>query len=120
MVLKILVFIDELLNRVRKERDGFSAKIHSELIRDMPCYLNDQLFRNSNVSKELLGGVELIGYSRGVIAGAGNFVDGWYVLTECWNRKNLIWFFYQQKLFKEIAQIPNGNVPMVQRIQKIE
>lgn len=119
VALKILAIPDELSNRVRKELDGFSAKIHGEPIHDIPCYLIGQLSRNSNVPKELLSGTELIGYACDVIAGAVNSVGGRYMMIECRDREKLI-RFYQQNLFREIARIPDGNVPMVQMIRKIE
>lgn len=38
IALKILSVPQDISNRMRKELDGFSAKIHGELIGDFPCY----------------------------------------------------------------------------------
>ena len=39
IALKILTVPESISNRIRKELDGFSAKIHGEKINDFPCYL---------------------------------------------------------------------------------
>lgn len=119
LALKILTIPDAVSNRMRKELDGFSAKIHGEPIRDIPCYLIGQLSRNSAVPKELLSGSELIGYACDVIAGAAESVGGRYMMIECRDKEKLI-HFYQQNLFQEIDRIPDVNVPMVQMIRKIQ
>lgn len=119
LALKILTIPDVISNRMRKELDGFSAKIHGEPVHDIPCYLIGQLSRNSAVPKELLSGSELISYACDVIAGAVDAVGGRYMMIECRDKQKLI-HFYQQNLFKEIARIPDENMPMVQMIRKIQ
>lgn len=37
VALKILTISSEVSNRMRKQLDGFSTKIHGEQIRDIPC-----------------------------------------------------------------------------------
>lgn len=51
-------------NRMRKELDGFSAKIRGEQISDFPCYLLGQLSKNSNAKSEELSGKQLIDFAR--------------------------------------------------------
>lgn len=41
MALKILTVSEKVSNRMRKEIDGFSAKIRREQINNFPCYLVD-------------------------------------------------------------------------------
>ena len=48
LALKVLSIPNEISNRMRKELDGFSSKIHGERISDFPCYLIGQLSRASN------------------------------------------------------------------------
>lgn len=119
VALKILTIPDETSNRMRKELDGFSAKIHGKPVHDIPCYLIGQLSRNSKVPKSSLKGADLIGYACDVIAQSVEAVGGRYIMIECRDKEKLI-RFYQQNLFKEIARIPDENVPMVQMIRKIQ
>lgn len=45
LALKILSVPDNASNRLRKELDGLSAKIHGQQISDFPCYLIGQLLK---------------------------------------------------------------------------
>lgn len=117
IALKILTIPKESSNRIRKELDGFSAKIHGEPIQDIPCYLIGQLSRNSNVPKDALAGSELIHYACDIIAQAVEAAGGRYIMIECRDKERLIQF-YQNNDFKEIARIPDGNIAMVQMIRK--
>ena len=118
IAIKILAVPTAVSNRVRKELDGFSAKIHGEQISDFPCYLIGQLSRNSNVSQNSLSGKELIDFAKDVIATAVEVVGGRYMMIECRNSKKLV-EFYKNNDFEEIARIPDNGQPMVQMIRKI-
>lgn len=118
LALKILTVPSEVSNRVRKELDGFRAKIHGEQIRDFPCYLIGQLSRNSNVSHDSLSGEMLIGFAKDVIATAVEAVGGRYMMIECKDSDKLV-NFYKKNEFDEIARIPDNAQPMVQMIRKL-
>lgn len=118
LAIKILTVPTEVSNRVRKELDGFSAKIHGEQISDFPCYLIGQLSRNSNVSRDSLSGKALISFAKDVIATAVEAIGGRYMMIECRDSKKLI-EFYKNNDFEEIARIPDNEQPMVQMIRKI-
>ncbi len=118
VALKILSVPETASNRVRKELDGFSAKIHGERIGDFPCYLIGQLSRASNVPKDSLSGKQLIGFACDVIAAAVEAVGGRYMMIECRDNDKLV-RFYEQNLFHEIARIPDKEQSMVQMIRKI-
>lgn len=105
-------------NHMRKELDGFSAKIHGEQISDFPCYLIGQLSKNSNVESEEISGKQLIDFASDIIAASVEAVGGRYMMIECRNEKKLIQF-YKDNYFSEIARIPDQNQPMVQMIRKI-
>ena len=119
IALKTLTIPEETSNRMRKELDGFNAKIHGEPIRDIPCYLIGQLSRNSNIPKDILNGAKLLEYAYSVIVQSVDAGGGRYIMIECHDNQKLI-HFYQQNLFKEIARIPDKNIPMVQMIRKIQ
>ena len=55
LALKILTVPEDTSNRVRKEIDGYSAKLHGERINDFSCYLIGQLAKNSNISGQNIG-----------------------------------------------------------------
>lgn len=118
LALKILTIPESTSNRIRRELDGFSSKIHGEFINDFPCYLIGQLSRNSNVPKESISGEEMITFACDVIAASAEAVGGRCVMIECHNSEKLI-HFYEKNLFKEIAHIPDHEQPMVQMIRKI-
>ncbi len=118
IAIKILTVPAAVSNRVRKELDGFSAKIHGEQISDFPCYLIGQLSRNSNVSQNSLSGKGLIDFAKDVIATAVEVVGGRYIMIECRDSKKLV-EFYKNNDFEEIARIPDNGQPMVQMIRKI-
>lgn len=118
LAIKILSVPTSVSNRMRKELDGFSAKIHGEQISDFPCYLIGQLSRNSNVPKETISGKELLGFAQDVIATSVKAVGGRYMMIECRDKKELIQF-YSENHFDEIARIPDEEQPMVQMICKI-
>lgn len=103
---------------MRKELDGFSAKIHGEKIRDFPCYLIGQLSKNSNITENAISGKMLIDFACDIIAASVEAVDGRYIMIECRDSEKLI-RFYENNSFKEIARIPDNSQPMVQMLRKI-
>lgn len=118
LALKILSVASDVSNRVRKELDGFSAKLHGEVISDFPCYLIGQLARNSNVPDDSISGKQLMKFAFDIIAASAEAVGGRFVLIECRPCDKLIQF-YQDNSFKEIAKIPDYQQPMIQMIRKI-
>ncbi len=118
LALKILTVPETISNHMRKEIDGFSAKIHGEQIKDFPCYLIGQLSRNSSVERTVLKGEQLIGFAQDVISTAVEAVGGRYMMIECRDNDKLI-DFYRKNGFDEIARIPDNEQPMVQMIRKI-
>lgn len=118
IALKILSVPQDMSNRMRKELDGFSAKIHGDLISDFPCYLIGQLSKNSNVRSDGISGKQLIGFASDIIATSVEAVGGRYMMIECRNEEELIQF-YKDNYFREIARIPDENQQMVQMIRKI-
>lgn len=118
LALKILTVPDSVSNRIRKELDGFSAKLHGEVIRDFPCYLIGQLSRNSNVPAESINGDKILDLAEDIIATAVNAVGGRYMMIECRDNEKLI-NFYSNNNFEEISRIPDNDQPMVQMIRKI-
>lgn len=116
--LKVLTIPQSISNRMRKELDGFSAKIRGEVIADFPCYLIGQLSRNSKVDKTTLSGEQLLHFADDIIAASVNAVGGRYMMIECNDNKNLM-NFYKRNGFTEIAHIPDKNQPMIQMIKKI-
>lgn len=118
IALKILSVPNETSNRMRKELDGFSAKIHGERISDFPCYLIGQLSRNSKVSRDSISGEQLLDFAEDVIQTAVSSVGGRYMMIECRAKEKLIGF-YRNNEFEEIARIPDEEQPMVQMIRKI-
>ena len=118
IALKILSVPKDMSNRMRKELDGFSAKIHGEQISDFPCYLIGQLSKNSNAKSEEISGKQLIDFASDIIAASVEAVGGRYMMIECRDEKKLI-EFYKNNYFSEVARIPDFNQPMVQMIRKI-
>ena len=118
LALKILTVPISTSNRVRKELDGLSAKIHGEQIGDFPCYLIGQLSRNSNVPHDSLSGEEVLGFAQDVISTAVEAVGGRYMMIECRDTEKLI-NFYSANGFKEISRVPDNHQPMIQMIRKI-
>ena len=118
LVLKILHIPESMSNRMRRELDGFSAKIHGEQISDIPCYLIGQLGRNSNVPKESLAGDKLLQYAYDIIAAAVESVGGRYIMIECKAEAKLI-KFYETNGFSEISRGFDKDVLMIQMIRKI-
>ena len=119
IALKILSVPEDMSNRMRKELDGFSAKIHGEQIRDFPCYLIGQLSKNSNIETNAISGKQLINFALDIIAASVDAVGGRYMMIECRDKEKLL-RFYKDNYFTEIARIPDDNQPMVQMIRKIE
>ena len=118
IALKILSVPEETSNRMRRELDGFSAKIHGECISDFPCYLIGQLSRNSKVSRDSITGEQLLDFAEDVIQTAVSSVGGRYMMIECRDKEKLIGFYHDND-FEEIARIPDEAQPMVQMIRKI-
>jgi hypothetical protein len=118
LALKVLTVPESVSNRMRKEIDGLSAKIHGEQINAFPVYLIGQLGRNTNVSKDAISGKDLIGYAFDVIQPAIDSVGGRYILIECHDEEKLIQF-YSDNLFTAFARIPDRERPMVQMIRKV-
>lgn len=118
LALKILTVPSYVSNRVRKELDGFSSKIHGEQISDFPCYLIGQLARNSNVERSSLSGRQLLEFACDVISASVEAVGGRYMMIECRDEEKLI-DFYQSNDFDQISHIPDDEQPMIQMIRKI-
>lgn len=119
IALKSLSIPETVSIRARKELDGFSGKIHGEPIQNIPCYLIGQLARNSLKEAAALTGNAILGLAFDTIASAVNLVGGRYVMIECRNIESLI-RFYKRNFFGEITYIPDGTLPMIQMIRKIE
>ena len=118
IALKILSVPESISNRIRKELDGFSAKIHGEKINDFPCYLIGQLSKNFNIPENNLSGRQLIEFASDVIAASVDAVGGRYMMIECRDNEKLLQF-YKENHFSEIAKIPDDGQSMVQMIRKI-
>lgn len=118
LALKILSVPTSVSNRMRKELDGFNAKIHGQPISDFPCYLIGQLSKNSSVKDNPVTGRELLSTACDIIASASEAVGGRYMMIECRNDEKLL-KFYADNSFSEIDRIPDEDIPMVQMIRKI-
>ena len=118
LALKVLTIPESVSNRMRREIDGLSAKIHGEQITAFPVYLIGQLGRNTNVSKDAISGKDLIGYAFDVIQPAIDSVGGRYILVECHDDEKLI-NFYSDNQFTAFAKIPDQEHSMVQMIRKV-
>lgn len=118
LALKILTVPASVSNRVRKELDGFNAKVRGQIINNFPCYLIGQLSRNSTVSSDSLSGKMLIEFAEDVVTAAVNAVGGRYMLIECRDSQKLI-DFYSSNEFKEISRGSYDGQAMVQMIKKI-
>ncbi len=118
--LKTLRIPDGVSNRKRKEFDGFNAKIHGELIREVPCYLIGQLGKNSAVQKEqqTLAGSKLIDLAISVVMTAVESIGGRYVMVECHDTQALVDFF-NRNAFKKIGNVEFEGIPMVQLTRKL-
>lgn len=117
LALKILSVPDNASNRLRKELDGSSAKIHGQQISDFPCYLIGQLSKNSAIENNPISGKDLLNVAFDVIASAVEAVGGRYIMIECHDEEKLL-KFYHDNLFQEIDRIPDEGTPMVQMIKK--
>ena len=115
---RVLSVPDEVSNRVRKELDGLSAKIHGAQITSFPVYLIGQLGRNSKVTRSVLPGGDLLALAFDVIQSAVDAVGGRYILIECHEDERLV-KFYRNHAFDEFAKIPDLGKPMVQMIRRI-
>lgn len=118
LALKVLTVPESVSNRIRKEIDGLSAKIHGEQINAFPVYLIGQLGRNTNISKDILSGKDLINYAYNVIQPAINSVGGRYVLVECHKEEKLI-KFYNDNQFTAFTEVMDQDRLMVQMIRKV-
>jgi hypothetical protein len=118
LALKILTVPPNVSNRIRKEIDGFSSKLHGEQISDFSCYLIGQLSRNSNVQPDNLSGRQILSFAEDVISTAVEAVGGRYMMIECRDEEKLI-KFYSDNHFIEISRIPDRQQAMVQMIRKI-
>ena len=118
LALKILTVPASVSNRLRKELDGFNAKIHGQQISDFPCYLIGQLSKNSEVKDNPVTGSDLLNIAFDIIASAAEAVGGRYMMIECRNEEKLI-KFYSVNSFGEVDRIPDDDIPMVQMIRKI-
>ena len=119
LALKVLSIPDEYSNRKRKELDGLSAKLHGEVIKDIPCYLIGQLARNDGVSSDDLPGKHLLDMAFSVIQTSVEAVGGRIVMVECRDREKLV-SFYQNNDFIVIAEQSDNGQPMKQLIRKIQ
>ena len=118
LALKILTVPASVSNRLRKELDGYNAKIHGQQISDFPCYLIGQLSKNSAVRDNPVTGRDLLNIGFDIIAAAAEAVGGRYMMIECRNEEKLL-KFYEDNSFGEIDRIPDDDIPMVQMIRKI-
>lgn len=118
LALKILTVPASVSNRLRKELDGYNAKIHGQQISDFPCYLIGQLSKNSEVRDNPVTGSDLLNIAFDIIASATEAVGGRYMMIECRNEEKLL-KFYGDNSFSEIDRIPDEDIPMVQMIRKI-
>lgn len=119
LALKILSVPDSVSNRVRKELDGFSAKLHGVQISDFPCYLIGQLSRNLDIPNNPIDGRTLLEFAHDVISSAVEAVGGRYMMIECRDNEKLI-NFYKDNGYEEISRIPDSEHVMVQMIRKIK
>lgn len=118
VALKVLSIPDDYSNNKRKQLDGLSAKIHGEVITDIPCYLIGQLARNSEISNELLSGNEILNMAYSVILNAVEAVGGRVIMIECRDNEKLI-DFYMTNGFEVISELPDNEIPMKQMIRRI-
>lgn len=118
LALKVLSVPDYTSNRTRKELDGYSAKIHGQVITDIPCYLIGQLARNSKVDKSDLSGNQILDFAVSVILNAVEAVGGRIIMIECRDEEKLI-SFYQNNDFSVISELPDNSIKMKQMIRKI-
>ena len=117
--LKALILPEDMSVRKRKEMDGFSGKIYGRPVREIPCYLIGQLARSSKFTKSIISGADIIDMAMSVIKTSYDLVGGRWVLIECRNNPKLI-EFYTENGFTGILNNPDGDIPMVQMIRKIE
>lgn len=119
VALKVLDLSDSLSNRSRKELDGLSAKLHGEKIKSVPCYLIGQLAKNSEIPNERsISGSELIDSAMSIIRSAETLVGGRNVMIECHDKQKLL-KFYIDNGFEQFAQIPFGDMSMVQMVRTL-
>lgn len=114
LALKSLEIPEDTSKSLRKSMDGLGNKE----IASTPCYLIGQLARNSNVSKEIITGDDLMNFALSTIKGIQQVIGGRVVLIECKNENKLI-KFYEKHQFKKLSQIPNGSTEMVQMVKII-
>lgn len=114
--LKILTVPDNTSNSLRKELDGFSARIRGKKINNFPCYLMGQLSRNSNVSSSVLKGSQLIEMACSVIDNAVETVGGRYIMIECKDNEKLIQFYEKNQFRKFNKSSEDGMVQMIRKI----
>ena len=119
LAVKVFTVPEMTSNRQRQQLDGFSAKEHGKQISNFPCYLIGQLARNSNVSKEVINGAELLKISYSIIGEAVKLVGGRNILVECHNDEKLVQF-YLDNGFDKISHVPDENQTMIQMIRRIE
>lgn len=119
VALKVVTVPETVSNRVRKELDGFGAKIHGAQITNFPFYLIGQLSRNSSVPHESISGVMLLNCANSVISNAVKAVGGRYMMIECKGNEKLIQF-YQNNGYTEFNRVTDKDNIMVQMIRKIE
>lgn len=117
VALKALDLPEWLSNRQRLDLDGFSAKLHGEPIKSVPCYLLGQLAKNSAAPNNVSGAV-LINHAVSVIKSAAETVGGRHILVECRNEPHLR-KFYTDNRFREFDAISDGDIPMVQMLRPI-
>ncbi len=118
LALKVLHVPDGFSIRKRKELDGYRGKIRDELITDIPCYLIGQLARNDGITHDQLTGRDLIDEAHRIIMESVQSVGGRFMMIECHNEEKLL-KFYRANGFSEIADEPDGDLPMIQMLCKI-
>jgi hypothetical protein len=117
LALKVLTVPEDTSNRMRKEIDGLSAKIHGEQITAFPVYLIGQLGKNTKLPKNVISGKQLLDYAFDAMQPAVNAVGGRYILIECHDKEELI-RFYKSNGFIPFAKIPDQDNMMVQMLKK--
>lgn len=118
LALKVLTVPDDISNRMRKEIDGYSGKLHGEKIKNFPCYLIGQLSKNSSIANNPLNGDKLLGYAYDILETSVEAVGGRYVMVECQDVGKLV-NFYEKNNFVEIASIHDVDRKMIQMIRRI-
>ena len=118
LAMKILKLSKDVSNQVRKEYDGYNAKLRGRVQEEFPCYLIGQLGRNSSISSDNLTGCRLLEFALDVVQFAVDAVGGRLVMVEC-SPIECLKNFYITNGFEEIADVPDDGKDMVQMVRMI-